>query len=119
MSELSRRLADGEREAFAELYDACADRVHHYLAVRLRSYDDASDVLHESFLRLARSHEKFEQVENPIAYVFGVAKNEAARHAAQREHEKKKRQKRSEQQANPLLYEPAENDLEVGETASR
>ena len=27
----AERLAHGEPAAFAELYDACADRVHHYL----------------------------------------------------------------------------------------
>ena len=35
MDQRAERLARGEPAAFAELYDACADRVHHYLVVRL------------------------------------------------------------------------------------
>jgi hypothetical protein len=37
MATLQARLARGDPAAFAELYDACADRVGHYLLVRLGS----------------------------------------------------------------------------------
>jgi len=42
--DLAARLARGDDAAFAELYDACADRLHGYLAARLGSRDAASDV---------------------------------------------------------------------------
>jgi RNA polymerase sigma-70 factor (ECF subfamily) len=74
-------LGRGDRAAFAELYDACADRVHHYLVVRLGSREDADDVLQETFVRLARNRRRLAQVENLAAYVFTVARNEAARFA--------------------------------------
>lgn len=45
MQSLAARLARGEESAFAELYDACADRLHNYLAGRLGSRDRADDVL--------------------------------------------------------------------------
>jgi RNA polymerase sigma-70 factor (ECF subfamily) len=72
-------LARGEQQAYAELYDACADRVHHYLVGRLGSRADADDVLQEAFVRLVRGRNKLHNVENAVAYVFTVARNEAAR----------------------------------------
>jgi RNA polymerase sigma-70 factor (ECF subfamily) len=84
MEPLSQRLGRGDRPAFAELYDACADRVHHYLVVRLGSRADADDVLQETFVRLARNCKRLARVEDLAAYVFTVARNEAARFARRR-----------------------------------
>jgi RNA polymerase sigma-70 factor (ECF subfamily) len=81
MDERARRLARGDPEAFAELYDACADRVHHYLVARLGSRADADDVLQETFVRLARTRAKLAGVDNLTAYVFAVARNESIRFA--------------------------------------
>jgi len=79
MENRGERLARGDKAAFAELYDACAVRVHHYLAVRLGSRADADDVLQETFVRLARDRQKLAAVENLVAYVFATARNEATR----------------------------------------
>jgi RNA polymerase sigma-70 factor (ECF subfamily) len=79
MQELAARLARGDEAAFAELYDSCADRLHHFLTVRLQSPDAAADVLQDAFLRAVRSRRRFRGVENPVAYMFQIARNEAAR----------------------------------------
>ncbi|HEX2477496.1 MAG TPA: sigma-70 family RNA polymerase sigma factor [Lacipirellulaceae bacterium] len=79
MHDLAARLARGEEAAFAELYDACADRLHHYLAERLGSREAASDVLQSAFLRAVKSRKRFRGVENPVAYMFQIARNEALR----------------------------------------
>ena len=79
MDQRAERLARGDPSAFAELYDACADRVHHYLVVRLGSRCDADDVLQETFIRLARTKDRLATVENLVAYVFATARNEAIR----------------------------------------
>jgi RNA polymerase sigma-70 factor, ECF subfamily len=84
MGTLQERLARGDPVAFAELYDACADRLGHYLLVRLGVKEDAEDALQETFLRLARARRKLGAVENLDAYVFAVARNEVARLAARR-----------------------------------
>jgi RNA polymerase sigma-70 factor (ECF subfamily) len=84
MASLGERLAQGDPSAFAALYDACADRVHHALVVYLGSRADADDALQETFLRLARMRAKLADVENPVAYVFTVARNEAMRLARRR-----------------------------------
>ena len=84
---LGRRLARGEQAAFAELYDAYADRLHHYLVVRLGSRADADDVLQETFVRLARSRKRLEVPQSLEAYVFTVARNESIRFLGQRSRE--------------------------------
>lgn len=78
-SPLNRQLAAGKPAAFAELYDAVADSVYHYLLVQTGSPADAADLLQESFLRIYRSHKKLAEVENLRAYVFHVARNENRR----------------------------------------
>lgn len=78
---LPARLARGDDDAFAELYDACADRLHHYLAVRLGCREAAADVLQSAFLRAVKSRRRFRGVENPVAYIFQIARNEAIRAA--------------------------------------
>src|SRR5262249_3111042 len=87
MDELARRLARGDQSAFVELYDACADRVHHYLVVRLGSRADADDVLQQTFVRLAGIRTTLSSVENLTAYVFATARNEAARFLQRRARE--------------------------------
>jgi RNA polymerase sigma-70 factor, ECF subfamily len=82
METLQARLARGDPAAFAELYDAYADRLGHYLLVRLGTRDDAGDALQETFLRLVRMRRRFADVTNLEAYMFTVARNEAVRLAA-------------------------------------
>jgi RNA polymerase sigma-70 factor (ECF subfamily) len=71
----------------AELYDACANRVHHYLVVRLGSSADADDVLQETFVRLSRLRRNLADKDNLFAYVFTIARHEAGRFATRRAHE--------------------------------
>lgn len=87
MEHLGARLAAGDQAAFAELYGAFADRLHHYLAVRLGSRQDAEDVLQEAFIRLVRNRQKLRDVANLAAYVFTVARNEARRRAERKQRE--------------------------------
>jgi RNA polymerase sigma-70 factor (ECF subfamily) len=84
MGDLGKRLARGEPAAFAELYDRCSDRCHHYLSMYLGSRDAADEVLQETFVRLVRGRARLARVDNLVAYVFTVARNEAARHAGRR-----------------------------------
>ena len=106
MATLQQRLTRGDPSAFAELYDACAERVGHYLLVYLGSRADADDALQETFLRLARNKRKLAKVDNLAAYVFTVARNEAARLV--------QRKARRQQEETPLtgedLFCDASND---------
>jgi len=79
MEALGRRLARGDQASFAELYDLCAARCHHYLATVFGSRDVADDVLQDTFLRLVQNRLRLARVDDPVAYVFIVARNEAMR----------------------------------------
>lgn len=113
METLQARLARGDAAAWAELYDACSDRVAHYLLVRLGSWADADDALQETFLRLARSREKLSSVESLDAYVITIARNEAARLAAGRS----RRQRRQEPLAAEMLFRYDPSDADARENA--
>lgn len=113
MGDLGDRLARGDRAAFAELYDACADRVHHYLVVRLGSRDDADDLLQQTFLRMARAPQNLAKVENLPGYVFTIARNEAARLLA----DKSRARQASELVAADLFCEATSDDRAARETA--
>jgi RNA polymerase sigma-70 factor, ECF subfamily len=115
METLQGRLARGDPAAFAELYDACADRLGHYLLVRLESPADAADVLQETFLRLARTRRKLAKVDNLTAYVFAVARNEAARLAGNMA---RRRQTQRPLSAADLFCDPShEHDASLQENA--
>jgi RNA polymerase sigma-70 factor (ECF subfamily) len=79
MQDLAARLARGEEAAFAQRYDAYANRLHRYLSVRLGSWDAAADVVQSTFLRAVKGRWRFHKVEDPVAYLFQIARNEAAR----------------------------------------
>jgi RNA polymerase sigma-70 factor, ECF subfamily len=113
MATLQARLAQGDATAFAELYDACAARVGHYLLVCLHSREDADDVLQETFLRLARIRQKLAKVDDLDAYVITIARNEAARRGA--------RNARRQQKQKPLnsqdVFCTGTSDVEIREIA--
>jgi RNA polymerase sigma-70 factor (ECF subfamily) len=113
MATLQEQLAQGDRVAFAELYDACADRVGHYLLVRLGRREDAEDALQETFLRLARNRKKLGKVENLDAYVFTVARNEAVRLAAG----KARRRREQGPLSGDELFRVEQGDIKVLEIA--
>ena len=79
MHDLAARLARGDEAAFAELYDACADRLYRYLLCRVGSPEAAADVLQMTFLRVVKNRRRFRKVKNPVAYLFQIARNETAR----------------------------------------
>jgi RNA polymerase sigma-70 factor, ECF subfamily len=77
---LAARLARGDDAAFAELYDACVDRLFGYLTRRLGCTHLAADVVQDAFLRAVEHRKQFAKTLNPVAYLFQIARNEATRY---------------------------------------
>ena len=82
MDSLGQRLARGDQAAFAELYDACCDRCHHYVVTVVGTREAADEVMQETFLRLVRHRQKLCEIADLEAYVFVIARNEALRRLA-------------------------------------
>lgn len=79
MHEPAERMARGDPEAFRAVYDALADRLHHYLVLRLGASTDADDVLQETFVRLVRNRDGLRRVDDLAAFAFTIARNESNR----------------------------------------
>ena len=79
MDHLNRRLANGDSAAFAELYDAIADSMFHYLLTQTGTRENAADLLQETFLRVYRAKDRLRTVENLKSYCFRIAHNEMMR----------------------------------------
>lgn len=92
MGSRGERLSAGDSAAFADLYQECADRLHHYLVVRLGGRDAADEVLQEVFVRLVQQRSRLAAVTDLVAYTFVVARNEAIRWAERRGRERLHRQ---------------------------
>lgn len=84
MQGLPERMARGEESAFAEFYDACADRLFAFATARTGSREVAADVVQNAFLRLVKSRRRLHKVESPVAYVFQIVRNELSRHATRK-----------------------------------
>lgn len=82
---LVRRLAAGEPEAFAALYDEHGRDLYGYLLARTRRAHRAEDLLQMVMLRLVRSRHRLMAVLSLRAYLFTMARNEWLRAGATQE----------------------------------
>ena len=81
-SRLAARLAAGEAEAFATVYDRHGRDLYGYLLARTRRPHLAEDLLQAVMLRLVRSRERLAKVRSLRAYLFQIARNEWIRDGA-------------------------------------
>lgn len=65
------------REAVERLVDACKVRLGRFLAQMVDDRGLAEDLLQDSFLEAFRCRDQLHQIENPEAWLFGIARNRA------------------------------------------
>ncbi len=71
----------GDRDAFAQLYEANVERVYRYLRARLSEPADAEDVTAEVFIQAMKSLPSYKSRGTPlIAWLFRIAHNQAVNH---------------------------------------
>ncbi len=78
-AKLAARLAAGEAQAFADLYDEYGHRLYAYLLGRTGRVEMAEDLLQTVMLRVVRYRRKLRRVQNLRAWLFTLAHHEAAR----------------------------------------
>jgi len=83
--ELFSRIAAGEVEALARLYDLAADRLFGLALWRTGSRDDAADVVQETFVRVAEQRARLDRVRDPRWWLLAVAHRLAIDHARRRQ----------------------------------
>ena len=69
------RIAGGEREAFAALYEQCAGPVFAYALSVLRNHEDAEDAMQETFLKIRSAAHLYRPMGKPMAWIFTITKN--------------------------------------------
>ncbi len=78
---LGQRLATGDREAFAALYDRLAVRLLRTAATLTGSVTEAEDVVQGLFVELARGRARLADVTDLEAYVFTMLRHAISRHS--------------------------------------
>ncbi len=68
-------MAEGDMEAFGELYNLLATRVFNYARAITGSRETAEDVTHDVFLRLLGQAGKLAKMDNPVAYIMVATRN--------------------------------------------
>jgi RNA polymerase sigma-70 factor (ECF subfamily) len=84
---LGGRLAAGDPEAFAELYDRCAARMLAVARALTGSAADAEDAVQQTFLDLYRARRALGRAERPEAYAVSAVRNAALRLRSRRREE--------------------------------
>lgn len=69
------RMADGDNDALSVLYAQTKTAVFAYALSVLKSYHDAEDVMHDLYVTLCRSADKYKAEGRPMAWIITITKN--------------------------------------------
>ena len=73
---LVRHAKSGNSEAFAELYDACVERVYRYVYFRVTDDDAVEDLTSQVFLKAWENLDRYEIGSSPfVAWLYTIARN--------------------------------------------
>lgn len=72
---LLARIAEGDREAFAELYRQTDRTVYAFALSLLKDREEASDVMHDAYLKIFSAAGTYEPQGKPLAWIFTIVKN--------------------------------------------
>jgi RNA polymerase sigma factor (sigma-70 family) len=86
-AELARAAADGDRSAFAEIYDRYADRLHDFCIGMLRDRDGAADCVQDAFCTAATRLTQLREPDKLRPWLYAIARNEALRRLRERRRE--------------------------------
>ena len=72
---LIERIAEGDKEAFADLYVQCSNAVFAYAFSLLLNRENAEDVMQETFLKVRSAAHLYEPQGKPMAWILTIARN--------------------------------------------
>ena len=74
---LVRRARQGDKEAFAQLYEVHFDRIYRYVAIRIRDRTEVEDMTQQVFIRAYESISSYKMQGIPFsAWLFRIAHNQ-------------------------------------------
>ncbi|MEO7048275.1 MAG: sigma-70 family RNA polymerase sigma factor [Ferruginibacter sp.] len=73
--DLFRRIAEGDQQAFKEVFDACWPQVYGTTLRLIKSPEQAKDLAQDIFMRLWENREKLKTVQNPQSYIYILSRN--------------------------------------------
>ncbi len=76
-AELALAAADGDRRAFAEIYDRYADKLHDFCIGMLRDRDSAADCVQDGFCIVATSLSGLREPDKLRPWLYSIVRNEA------------------------------------------
>jgi len=82
---LMQRIAEGDREAFRELFDLCAPSVLGMLVRIVRNRGMAEEILQEVFLQVWRHSSSSPDEAPPLAWMLRLARSRAVDHIRRRQ----------------------------------
>ncbi len=72
-NELIKQMANGDKQAFAEFYRLMEKPIYRFICVKLNDPFEANDILHEVFMDVWRTADKFEGRSTVKTWLFGIA----------------------------------------------
>ena len=78
-SALVARVLDGDREAFAEVYDRYADRLYDFARSMLRNPEDASDAVADAFVVFAEKLPQLREPDRLRPWLYAIVRTECLR----------------------------------------
>lgn len=68
-------IANGNRDAFAQLYQASSKAIYAYLLTYVRNPEDASDLMQDTYLKVRSAAGLYQAYGKPMAWLFTIARN--------------------------------------------
>lgn len=96
------RYADGDPEAFAELYDRWSDRVYGFCLRYLGDEAEAADAFQDTFRRLIRARNRYEERGRFESWLFTLARRACAERTRSRSSDRERRSLDEETVSTPV-----------------
>lgn len=74
-SELARKIKNGEKTAYQELFDRYAPRIYLFSKSYLKNEADAEELVQDVFLKIWEKRETLDQTKNIKSFIFKIAVN--------------------------------------------
>ena len=69
------RMAEGDNDAFRDLYEQTSSAVYGFALSILRNVHDAENVMHDAYIRIHRSAAAYQPKGKPMAWILTIVRN--------------------------------------------